>query len=51
MTEHTRCINIDAEAWQRELLVIKRLILDAEPVAALSRLQALVDALEAERRR
>jgi len=32
---------IDAAAWQRELLAIKRLILDAEPVAALARLDAL----------
>ena len=43
MTEHTRCINIDAEAWERELLAVIRDILDCEPVAAMKRIDKLLD--------
>ena len=46
MTEHTRCINIDAEAWERELLAVIRDILDAEPVAAMNRINQLLDMLD-----
>ena len=34
---------IDAEAWRRALLAIKRDILDAEPVAALRWIDAMLD--------
>jgi hypothetical protein len=36
---------IDAEAWRRALLAIKRRILDAQPVEALRQLDELLDAL------
>jgi hypothetical protein len=42
MSERNNII-IDAEAWRLALLAIKRDILDAEPVAALRRIDALLD--------
>jgi hypothetical protein len=44
MTDSTS-YNIDAEAWRRALLAIKRRILDAQPVEALRQLDELLDAL------
>ena len=34
---------IDAEAWERELVAVIRDILDAEPVAAINRVNLLLD--------
>ena len=42
MTEHARCINIDAEAWRRELQAIGWDIMQAEPMAALRRIDRMV---------
>jgi hypothetical protein len=42
MTDSTS-YSINVEDWRRALLAIKRDILDAEPVAALRRIDALLD--------
>ena len=49
MIESRRCINIDAEEWRLALLAVKRDILDCEPMAALRRIDALLDELLDER--
>jgi hypothetical protein len=43
MIERNNNIIIDAEDWRLALLAIKRDILDAEPVAALRRIDAMLD--------
>jgi hypothetical protein len=39
---------INGAAWQRDLLAVKRAILDAEPVAAMDLLDELVSRLDPE---
>jgi hypothetical protein len=46
MRERTRCIIIDAAAWRLELLAIMRDILDCEPVAAMDRIDRMLDVLD-----